>query len=65
MMGYKQLTSLVEEYAKTFAALPLEVQESIICQCQEDVLVLAGGLVPKAIGAKMKLAFWCYIFRKL
>lgn len=30
MMGYKQLTSLVEEFAKTFAALPLEVQESYL-----------------------------------
>lgn len=61
MMGYKQLTSVVEYYAKTFAALPLEVQESIICQCQEDVLVLAGRLVPNVIGAKMGLAFWCCI----
>lgn len=148
MIDDKQLTSLVEEYAKTFAALPLEVQENYLaslrlsfvhntiaiegnqaspldaelllkyktipqnisyqdlfdlvgqdlalarmreyaelktlvdqdvicelhrialyptpfCQCQEDVLVLAGRLVPKAIGDKMKLAFWCYIFRKL
>ena len=29
-MGYKQLTSLVEKYAKTFAALPLEVQENYL-----------------------------------
>lgn len=30
MMEYKQLTSLVDEYAKTFAALPLEVQENYL-----------------------------------
>ena len=62
MMGYKQLTSLVEEYAE----LKTPVDQDVICelhrialyptpfcQCQEDVLVLAGRLVPKAIGAKV------------